>query len=144
MGSQVSKPNRRQESRPPIPVAILLCDQVITEKETGKKSIIGVFDRIWARTFPVTHKSAAIYIRIADAEGSYDMRIQYVKVDTQEVLDEATGRLEVQLSERYGEADFAVPLSAIMIPEPGYYEFRLFLNGQFFQKVRFQAVQITT
>jgi len=92
----------------------------------------------------VTHKAAAIYIRIADAEGSYDMRLQYVRVDTQEVLHEATGRLEVQLSERYGEADFAVPLSAIMIPEPGYYEFRLFINEQFFQKVRFQAIQSAT
>lgn len=76
MNSQVSEVQRENEGRPPIPVAILLCDQVITENETGKKSIIGVFDRIWAKEFPAIHKPAAIYIRIADAEGTYDMRIR--------------------------------------------------------------------
>jgi len=132
----------KKEGTPPLPVAILLCDQVITESNTGKKSLIGVFDRIAANSFPIVHGRAAIYIRMADAEGSYDVEIQYVKVCTQDVLNQATGRVEAHGIDRYRETDFAIPIGAIEIPEPGEYEFRVLLNGRFFQRARFTAEKL--
>ncbi len=49
--------------------AMLICDTVITDRDTGKNSVIGIFDRIVAGSFPVRHPSLTVYARIIDAQG---------------------------------------------------------------------------
>ena len=38
----------------PVPLAMILCDSVIIDQRTDKKSLIGIFSNIAAESFPVT------------------------------------------------------------------------------------------
>ena len=60
-------------SEPPIPslLAMLICDQIIVDEQTKKKSLIGIFDNINSLAFPAS-VNCAIYAKMADAEGGYD------------------------------------------------------------------------
>jgi hypothetical protein len=129
--------SQHRESIPPIPVAFLLCDQVITDEATKKKTLVGVFDRVWATRFPTEHRPVALYARLYDAEGEHEVRVEYVKVGEEKVLAEAKGTLRVH--DRKRPVEFVITLPAIPIPEPGKYEFRLWVSGRYVQRVIFTA-----
>jgi len=132
-------PQPTDTNLPPIPMAFLICDQVITDEATKKKTIIGVFDRIWVAKFPTNHHPIAVYARFFDAEGTFDVRVQYVKVDNESVLAEAN--MTMNVPQRHTAAEFAIAFPPVPIPEPGDYEFRLWINHRYVQKVGFAALQ---
>ena len=121
----------------PVPVAFLLCDQIIVEAGSGKKTIVGVFDRVGVRQFPATHSPAWLYIRVIDCEGEYEHRIEYVQVATQKILARANGTATSK--NRHVYAEFVLPCPPLQLPEPGEYEFRLWLNEKFISRVRVTA-----
>ena len=125
---------------PPIPIAVLLCDQMVVDRETNKKSLIGVFNAILAPRFPWVHPKASLYIKMADAEGEYEVKLQLVRVRDMHVIKEGTGTLKVEQRKRYSEVDFAIDLPAIELPEPGEYQIVVYINGHYFHRARFEAV----
>jgi hypothetical protein len=127
-------------SIPPITQTFLLCDLVITDEATKKKTLVGVFDRIWVSKFPAKHTPAALYIRLFDAQGDCDLRVDYVKVDDQTVLGNVTGKM--QSVKRHTTVEFAIALPPIDIPAAGEYEFRLWINEIYAHRVRFTAEQL--
>jgi len=129
-------------SIPPITQTFLLCDQVITDEATKKKTLVGVFDRIWVSQFPAKHSPAALYIRLFDAQGDCDIRVDYVKADDQRMLGNVTGKM--QSVKRHTTVEFAIALPPIDIPSPGEYEFRLWINDHYAHRVRFVAEQLRT
>ncbi len=132
----------KETAIPPIPLAFLLCDQVITDAATKKKTVVGIFDRIWVSKFPTEHKPVALYARMYDAVGEHEVKVEYVKVSDETVLAQATGKLHVQ--DRHKPVEFAISFSAIPIPEPGEYEFRLWVGNRYVQRVRFTAELLPT
>lgn len=68
--------------------ALLVCDQVIEDKATNKKSIIGAFTHIWAQSFPCSHQKMGVYFCVTDAEGSYDITLRLANADSDQVLAE--------------------------------------------------------
>lgn len=44
--------------------ALLLCDAAVRDPRTGKWTLHGVFDAIWANAFPAVHQSLDVYFRI--------------------------------------------------------------------------------
>ncbi|MEK6712230.1 MAG: hypothetical protein AABZ64_16805 [Nitrospinota bacterium] len=59
----------------PVLLAMLVCEQVITDKDTDKKSLIGIFDRLHVRTFPVPFPMT-VFARITDGKGKYEMKLE--------------------------------------------------------------------
>lgn len=125
----------------PIPsvVAMLVCDQVITEMGTGKKSLIGVFENVNSPMFP-TQIRIGIYARLVDAEGDYDILIRLVNLkDESRVADI---KAEARAVKREAAAELVVNIAGIVLPEPGRYEFQLFANDAFLHRVTMNAVSL--
>jgi hypothetical protein len=121
----------------PVPVAFLVCDQVIVDAGSGKKTIVGVFDRIWCERFPARYRPAWIYFKAIDCEGEYEHRIEYVQVSTQKILIQGKGQLVH--SDRHQYAEFTLQCPPLPLTEPGEYEFRLWLNNKFVSSIRVTA-----
>src|SRR5258708_7472136 len=114
----------------PIPsvVAMLVCDQTITEVGTGKKSLIGIFENINSLMFPTAIR-IGIYAKMVDAEGDYDILIRVVNLkDESKVADI---KAEAKGIKREGAAELTINIGGIVLPEPGKYEFQLFANDAF-------------
>ena len=71
-------PDQEERLSTPFPLALLLCDSVIVDERSKKKTLVGVFNRVWAKQFPTTYSPLTIYARLTDAQGRYDFRIDYV------------------------------------------------------------------
>jgi hypothetical protein len=113
----------------PYLVAMLLCDQIITEAQTNKKSLIGTFDTVFWPGQPVLIP-VAVYAKLTDAEGRYQFRIDYVHAATEQRL--ARGSLDppVEITDRLGFYELAVRMP-VPIQDIGTYEFRLLANDSY-------------
>lgn len=130
-------------SNAPIPsvLALLLCDQVITDAETNKKSLIGVFENINAPNFPVQVPSMALYAKLADAEGMYDLKVRVVRLRDESLV----GEIELKSAETKDHlqpVDLVLKINGLLFPEPGKYEFQLFANEIYLGRITMHASQI--
>jgi hypothetical protein len=64
---------------------MLVCDQAIREAETNKVSLVGIFDQIRGAEFPLAWaRPTAVYARVTDAEGHYQMRLELVRLEDEQ------------------------------------------------------------
>ena len=121
----------------PFLVAAIVCDVAAEDPNTGKANLIGLFSHVSVREYP-TRRSVSLYIKITDAEGYYPLEIQYVLVNTGEVIGAATE--EVEVGDRTDSVDVLMAFPEILIPQPGRYEFRIKVSGMFLGNAVFDAV----
>ena len=59
----------------PVPdvLAMLVCDQIITDRLTGKQSLIGMFSKVHAVAFPATHPQLCVFVALTDGHGKTEL-----------------------------------------------------------------------
>jgi hypothetical protein len=124
----------------PIIHAFLICDTIIIDSLTGKKSIIGAFTHLWAKAFPCHHPQIGVYFSLTDAEGLYNFEIQLLYLDKNLLVGK--GPLPaIQIHDRLATHDFGLNIPYLLFPGPGRYEFRLYAEGHFITQKDFQVIQ---
>ena len=124
---------------PPTPVAVacLLCDRVIFDEDVGDRTIVGEYDELWYEQFPGSLGPSLLFLKVIECAGQYDLRIDYVQVSTQEVLDELESTCSYD--DRQSYAEFNINLPRLTVPEPGEYELKIWMNGRFVTSLRLKA-----
>jgi len=123
----------------PVLVAALLCDAAVAEPASGKKSLIGIFDRVWSMAYPMG-RPLTIYWKIADAEGHYYVQVRVVHAEANEVMGEF--KAEIDVPDRLVAYDFFVEFPPVPIPEPGRYEFQIFMNDTYVGRAVLDAMRL--
>ena len=111
----------------PVPsvIAILLCDRIIEEVGTHKKTLVGIFDRINVPA-PV-QMPLAFYARLTDAEGTYKFRVDVMFLNKDQlVMRGETNPIDIENRLEIGEIGLNLP--AVPFPSSGRYEFQLWGN----------------
>jgi hypothetical protein len=121
--------------------AFLLCDYVLHEAGTNKKSLIGIFEQVNSPRFPFRHGKMSVYANIADAHGTYELSLRLVRLRDGNVLLEAKG-MKVQVADPLQVSELGVNLEGVVFEEPGKYEFALYANDQFLQSKPFRVVKV--
>lgn len=120
--------NRQLSKVVPLLIAALVCDVAVADPSTGKKNLIGIFDRIMVGKVP-TSRQMTLYLKLADADGSYDFEVKYVQVGTGSVLAGAKGGM--QANDKLAATDLCIPFPPLPIPSVGRYEFQIWANSMF-------------
>lgn len=127
------------EASIPSVVAMLVCDQVIMEYGTGKKSLIGIFENINAAVFPAPTR-LGIYAKLVDAEGDYKFLLRLVNLKDEskvaEILADGKG------IRREGAAELILN-AGLVFPEPGKYELQLYANDAFLHRITMNAQHLS-
>ncbi|MHC4471086.1 MAG: DUF6941 family protein [Planctomycetota bacterium] len=125
----------------PVVKAFLICDYVIHEQETNKKSCIGIFHQINASRFPCRHGQLAIYANITDALGDYAFHLSLVHLkDGKQIGTGSTPSLNIP--DKLQTAELAFTLQNIVFPEPGKYEFHLMANDELIAQKSFHVLEM--
>lgn len=120
----------------PIANAVLICDKVITEENTKKKSLIGIFEKIGSVKFPCFHHFMAVYVKLTNASGKYIFSLELVDLDNDKVVGKAQINNEIAIIDPLGTHELVFNLNNLKFNYPGKYEFRVMANSQIFgQKV---------
>jgi hypothetical protein len=105
--------------------ALLLCDSAARDGQTGKWTLTGVFDAVWAEQFPAVHQSMDVYFRLR-ATGSPALQL-FCRTPAGAVSLLAT--VGVHPAPR-GLVEGAVRVAGLGFGEPGEYRFELHVDGQ--------------
>ena len=132
-----------EESTPsnvvPVLVAALVCDVAVADPSSGKKNLIGIFDRIFVREFPA-QRPMALYLKLSDAAGHYEMEVLFVQLESGNVIGKGQGMFRID--DRLSSADFFLNLPPVLIPTAGRYEFQIFTNGILIGSTFLDVVQL--
>ena len=133
--------NDTPSANTPYPKALLLCDAIIVDEISKKKTLVGVFSQINIESFPAHFYPMTLYARLIDAEGVYDFILQYVQVSNDKLLNKADIP-NVTIPDRLAIHEIVIKLPILPIPDPGQYEFRIWANNKYVGSTSFKAVQI--
>ena len=121
--------------------AFLVCDQVIEDSLTKKKSLIGLFTHLQAVVFPFQHQHMGLYFCLTDAEGTYRFDIDLVCLNDDQLICRAT-LPNIHIEDRLQISDFGINIPSLLFPAPGRYEFRLRMEGHLIAQKDFNVMQM--
>jgi hypothetical protein len=107
---------------------MLLCDQIIIEAGSGKKTLVGLFDSMHPPEVPFMLPSMWVYARLSDAEGSYVFKAEIVHLDEDKIVGTAQ-TAPITAPHRLGFVDLTLQLQMVPFVKFGKYEFQLHANG---------------
>jgi len=105
--------------------ALLLCDAATRDAQTGKWTLTGVFDAVWAPQFPAVHQVMDVYFRLRVSEAP-PLRLLCRAPDGVVHLLATIG---VQPSAR-GLVEGSVRVTGLQLAVPGDYRFEVEADGQ--------------
>ena len=108
-------------------VAALVCEAAVTDPITHKKTLIGIFDRIFTPGVPF-QRPVSLYLKLSDGLGNYKLFVEFVRTKTDTRLGEINGKFE--MASRLESVDFLIETPPLPIPDFGRYDFRVFTNGE--------------
>ena len=124
----------------PTVTAMLVCDQIVAEQGTNKKSLIGIFEIVGALRFPTAIPRLSVYVRLVDAFGKYQFKLRVVKLKDETLLSDVD--IEGNIQDQAHAAELVFNFLGFMIPEAGKYEFQLYTGGTYLHRVTMEVSQV--
>ena len=108
-------------------LALILCDTIIEDKTTGKKSLIGLFSQIHVPQLPCVHQSMNILVSVTGGQGMYPCRI----VCEHPQLERPVFCLDcmIKFENPFQVVDMVFQLKAVRFQLPGKYELKVLIDG---------------
>ena len=126
---------------PPDVLAMIVCDQIITDRLTGKQSLIGMFAKVHAPGFPVSHPQLSVFVTLTDGYGEVELLIRIV--DTNEARPAIVeGKGKVNFKNPRAIANLALSFHGLRFPEPGEYRVQLYSNGELLREARLELIRV--
>ena len=121
----------------PVCVAVILCNDVIEDKRTSNKSLIGIFNAIAAPQLPVTHPKMNVLASITNAIGEIPITLVIRTPSGRDVM-KVEGSVPIQ--DPLSVMDVVFELNGIPIEELGTYMVDILSGNHYLGGRRFQVI----
>lgn len=123
-------------------LAFVVCDTILDDKLTNKKSLIGLFNSIYSITFPCKHPTINVFVSLTEGHGEYQCSLSCVKDDTNKSIWNSGGRIKLANPLNVIELNFEI--RGIVFPEAGIYRFEFLCEELPVISRKLQVVQSET
>lgn len=110
----------------PTPIALVVCDNIYQEPG-GKTALVGLFNRIAAREFPVTHPRMAVFASVTGLRKGSNAKIEIVHAENDSIIVSAEGPFPKE-ADALAIVDMSFVFNNVTFPEPGIYYIRFWSN----------------
>ena len=110
----------------PTVLAFIICDTIIDDKLTNKKSLIGLFSNINATTFPFTLPVINVFVSLTGGHGEYQCSLSCMKDDGSKEILRLAGLMKFKTPLAIVESNFNI--KAASFPDAGIYRFEFSCN----------------
>lgn len=114
-------------TEPPIGIALVLCDSIITDAKTGKNSLIGLFNNINVNSLPAAHNRFCVFVQLTNGRGKQKLDVRCHSLQNEEVIFQTGGEVEFQNPTQVIEIQFE--LVDLTLPYDGMYTVELEAEG---------------
>lgn len=127
---------------PPYALAIVLCETIWHDPETGKRFILGCLSDIRVRSFPEIRPTLGVHLAITNGHGKVPLRVQLVDADDErEPIWTYQGEIEFNDPRSIAELDFMI--EGATFPEAGEYQVQVFACDEFIGERRLSVVEFS-
>ena len=123
----------------PIVVAMLMCDSVVQDINTNKKSLQGLFNRINLPETPSRFRPFYVFLKLTEGNGAYDCELRCVNANSLSPILRLQGPLRFVDPNQVLDISFEVP--PILFPSYGHYRFEFLCDGEPAASSRFEVIQ---
>jgi len=124
----------------PSPIALVVCDNIYQESG-GKTALVGLFNNIKARKFPVTHARLCVYVSVTDIRQNTKFRLDIVHSETDQPIVNLQGP-PPKGADPTSICDFRFQIENAIFPEPGRYYIRFFGNDHILLQRPFEVTKM--
>ncbi len=111
----------------PIAIDLMLCDQVIIDKDTSKPCLIGVFTGLGVRDFADSQR-LSVFAALTNGRGQQRIDLHVNRLDNDELIYQRS--VGVLFPDPLTVANLNIRISHIVFPMAGWYEFILAVAGE--------------
>ncbi len=111
-----------------IGLALIVCDEVIEDKKSSKKSLIGMFNRIAVSEFPCKHPKLHVFVSLTGGRGEHRVDLRCINQSNRKPLFGAKGKINFNNPNTIIEINF--DLQNAFFPEPGKYAFEFLCDDE--------------
>ena len=122
----------------PTLVSLLVCDQVIDDKLTSKKSAIGLFNTVLVPRLPTVIQHMAVLASLTEIETRVTLELRLVRDADNEVLFHTHGPVEAP--NPLATVDLVFSLHGVRIDTAGQYAFEMLCAQELLGRRRFQVL----
>jgi len=123
-----------------IPLGMMICDMVIQDVKTHKKSLIGIFSQINAAQAPICHPRISVFVALTEGNGHYPCELRCIRDDDDQLIMNARGALDFRDPTQVLELVF--DLNGPVFPAFGRYRFEFLADGVGLISRKFNVVQV--
>lgn len=116
-------------------LAMIICDTVIEDAESGKKSLIGIFDEVHTTSLPSLINELNVFVSLTDGHGSPGAELRCVNAATEDELFRTTG--EIEFPDPLTVVDLHFRFQGCEFPDEGEYRFQFLCAGQLLRERKF-------
>lgn len=124
----------------PTLVAILICDQVIDDRMTNKKSAIGLFNAIVAQALPSQIHQMAVMVTMTEVNGKTPLEVRLVRDSDNQVILQTQGHVESP--NPLAMLDLVFNMQGVALQSAGQYAFEVLSSGELLGRRRFSVVMM--
>lgn len=125
-----------KNTMPPEPecLAMIVCDDVTQDKNTGKKTLFNTFNQIACREFPNKHGNLVVFVSLTNGRGEAPMNLEFIRGAAEQPLCALQGT--VKFPDPLAVVDVVLRIAGLPLPEEGVYAFRLTVGGRILRERR--------
>ncbi len=122
----------------PTVVSLLICDTVIDDRLSNKKSAIGIFNTILVPRVPAVINQMAILASVTEINGRAELELRLVR-DADDVTL-FSGKGQVEAPNPLAVVDLLFAMQGVHIPQEGQYAFEILSHEALLGRRRFQVL----
>lgn len=112
----------------PTALAMVICDTVIDDVRTKKKSLVGLFNNISASKVPACHPQLNVYVALTEGHGDYEAELRCINLDDNNIVGGTKGPLKFMSPQQIVEFNFEI--CNLCLPKYGNYRFDFICSDQ--------------
>jgi len=120
-------------------LAFIICDTVVEDKLTNKKSLIGLFSSVNAARFPCTLPVINVFVSLTGGHGEYQCSLSCMKDDGSNEILKLSGPIKFENPLAIVETNFTI--TGASFPDAGIYRFEFSCNNIPVISRKFQVIE---
>lgn len=125
----------------PLALALILCDQIITDVGTFKKSLIGTFNSVMAERLPVIFPRMSVYAALTNGQGNTTAKLRCVSMDSPDGSERTLWEVAapISFSNPNQVVEICFDLNRIAFDCPGLHSLELYCGDDLLMERRFHV-----
>ena len=112
----------------PIPLTMTICDTIIDDRLSGKKSLIGIFNNIAVVELPCQHQTLYVYCVLTEGIGQYDGALRCTHLESNKTIINING--PINFPNPLATVEFIFDIKNMVLEQEGIYVFELLCDNQ--------------